>query len=160
MEPKFLVDHNVAKLARWLRMIGYDALLFQGEDDGQMVRLALAQGRVLLTKDTQIMLRRVVAEGRVKAVLIEVDEPREQLRQVVEALGLDYGFNPFSRCLECNALLQPRDQEAVRHLVPPYVYRTRNRYVQCPTCQRVYWQGTHWQAMRRRLAELSQGAYQ
>ena len=157
MEPRFVVDRNVAKLARWLRMIGYDALLFEGEDDGQMVKLALAQGRVLLTKDTQIMLRRVLAEGRVKAVLIEVDEPREQLRQVVEALGLDYRFNPFSRCLECNALLQPRDREEVRPLVPPYVYRTQSRYVQCPTCQRVYWQGTHWQAMRRRLAELSQG---
>lgn len=152
-----MVDRNVGKLARWLRMMGYDALLFEGEDDGQMVRRALAEGRVLLTKDTQIMLRRVVASGRLKLVLIHSDEPAEQLRQVMETLGLDYHFNPFSRCLECNASLQPRLPEEVSHLVPPYVYRTQRRYVQCPDCERVYWRGTHWQAMRHHLAELSRG---
>ena len=157
MEPKFIVDRNVGKLARWLRMMGYDAFFFEGEDDGQMVKLALAQDRVILTKDSQILLRRVVASGRAKVVFIEMDEPREQLRQVVDALGLDYQFNPLSRCLECNTRLQPQEKEEVRHLLPPYVYRTQSRFVQCPNCGRLYWQGTHWQAMTRRLTEFSQG---
>lgn len=152
-----MVDRNVGKLARWLRMLGYDALLSGGEDDGQMVKAALFESRVLLTKDTQIMLRRVVTSGRLRVIFIVSDEPAEQLRQVMEALGLSYHFNPFTRCLECNTLLQPRQPEEVSHLVPAYVYRTQSRYVQCPTCHRVYWQGTHWQAMQRQLAELSQG---
>ncbi|MCJ7828699.1 MAG: Mut7-C RNAse domain-containing protein, partial [Dehalococcoidia bacterium] len=69
MEIKFIVDNNVGKLAKWLRIMGYDALLLSGEDDGRMVKVALAQNRVILTKDTQIMRRRLVTSGRLKAIL-------------------------------------------------------------------------------------------
>jgi uncharacterized protein with PIN domain len=67
VEIKFIVDNNVGKLAKWLRIMGYDALLFTEEDDGKMVKVALAQNRVILTKDTQIMRRRLVTTGRLKA---------------------------------------------------------------------------------------------
>jgi uncharacterized protein with PIN domain len=151
VEIKFIVDNNVGKLAKWLRVMGYDALLFSGEDDGRMVKVALAQNRVILTKDTQIMKRRLVTSGRLKAILIEDDDPKAQLRQVVEALNLDYQFKPFSICLECNQKLVRRDREEVRDLVPPHVFETQNFYMECPSCQRIYWRGTHWQAMRREL---------
>ncbi|MFC1984789.1 Mut7-C RNAse domain-containing protein, partial [Chloroflexota bacterium] len=68
---KFIVDNNVGKLTRWLRMMGYDTLFFDGEDDWQMVRIALDEGRVMLTRDTQIMKRGVVATGRLKSILIQ-----------------------------------------------------------------------------------------
>jgi len=70
--PKFIVDHNVGKLAKWLRLMGYDALFFDGSDDSQLIRTALAEGRVILTRDTQIMKRGIVTSGRLKAILIEV----------------------------------------------------------------------------------------
>jgi len=150
-DPKFIVDLNVGKLARWLRLMGYDTLFLPTLDDGEMVKLALSQQRVLLTRDTQIMRWHIVSSGQVKAILIEADDPRKQLLQVAQRLNLNYQFNPFSRCLECNASLEPRNPEEVEGQVPPYVFKTQSKYTQCPDCRRIYWRGTHWQAMNRVL---------
>jgi predicted nuclease of predicted toxin-antitoxin system len=89
MEIKFIVDSNAGKLARWLRMMGYDALFFNNIDDAELIDIALKEGRVVLTKDTQLMRRRVVTNGQLKIVLIQNDDPKEQLRQVVDELKLD-----------------------------------------------------------------------
>ncbi|HLE02408.1 MAG TPA: Mut7-C RNAse domain-containing protein [Dehalococcoidia bacterium] len=151
---KFLVDMNVGKLARLLRMMGYDALLFQGHDDGALVKRALAEGRVVLTKDGQVFQRRVVRLGRLKALRIEGEDPFLQLRQVVEAFRLKYDYRPFSLCLECNVPLEPRAKEEVRGLVPPFVYESQEEFHQCPACKRLYWRGTHWQHMGRVLRGL------
>ena len=148
---KFMVDSNVGKLARWLRMMGYDTLFFDGRDDSRMVATALKEDRVILTRDTQIMRRRVVTSGRLRVILIDSDEPERQMRQVMETLKLDSQFRPFSICLECNQPLEPRDKEQVQELVPPYVFKTQNQYRQCPACHRIYWRGTHWEAMSRTL---------
>ena len=154
METKFIADNNVGKLARWLRMMGYDALSFGEKDDGELIEIALNEGRVILTKDTQIAKRRLVVSGRLKTVLIQEDDPESQLRQVVTALDLDCHLRPFSMCLECNQTLIPRSKAEVKSLVPPYVFRTQNEYMECPTCHRIYWRGTHWQAMVRQLAKF------
>jgi len=151
---KFIVDHNVGKLARWLRMMGYDSEFFNGSDDGEMVATALTEGRVILTRDTQIMKRGVVTSGRLKAVLIKSDEPEQQMRQVVETLNLDCQFGLFTICLECNQPLEERSKQQVKDLVPPYVFQTQSQYVECPACHRIYWKGTHWQAMTERLEKF------
>ncbi len=154
---KFIVDHNVGKLAKWLRMIGYDTLFFTGDDDWQMVITALNEGRVILTRDTQIMSRGVITSGRLKAVLIQSEKADEQMRQVVETLNLDCQSRLFTICLECNQPLEERTKEQVKERVPPYVFQTQNHYVECPSCHRIYWKGTHWQAMTKKLERLKKG---
>ena len=154
-ELKFIVDHNAGKLAKWLRMIGYDTLFFGGGDDSEMVTVALAEGRVILTRDTQIMKRRVVTNGRLKAVLIKSDEPEQQKQQLIEALNLDCRLKVFTLCLECNQPLEERSREQVKDLVPPYVFRTQSQYMECPACHRIYWRGTHWQAMTNKLDKFN-----
>ena len=154
---KFIVDNNVGKLARWLRMMGYDSLLFSGSDDWDMVRTALDEGRVILTRDTQVMKRGVIASGRLKAVFIQSEEPEQQIQQVIETLDLDRQFRPFTICLECNQLLEERTKKQVQDRVPPYVFKTQSRYVECPACHRIYWRGTHWQAMTGKLGKLNRG---
>lgn len=153
-ELKFIVDNNVGKLAKWLRMMGYDTLFFDGPDDTQMVRIAFTEGRIIITKDTQLMERRIITSGRLQAVLITDDDPECQVRQVIEQLKLDCNFNPFSLCLECNRPLEPRAAEDIKDRVPPYVFKTQSRYVECPDCHRIYWPGTHWQAMVEKLKEF------
>lgn len=155
--PKFIVDCNVGKLVRWLRLMGYDARFFDGSDDSELVTIAQTEGRVILTRDTQIMKRRVITRSRLKAVLIRSDEPERQIRQVIETLELDCRFKPFSLCLECNQELVERGKEEVKELVPPYVFKTQDQFMQCPACQRIYWRGTHWRAMTRRLEGLVGG---
>lgn len=158
MEIKFVADNNVGKLARWLRAIGYDTLSFQQKDDTQMIKIALGEDRVILTKDAQFMKRRLVANGTLRTIHIEHDDPRLQVREVVKTLKLDYQFKPFSLCLECNRVLVARDKEEVKNLVPARVYETQTQYTQCPACHRIYWPGTHWQAMGKELRELQSGS--
>jgi uncharacterized protein with PIN domain len=126
--PKFIVDSNVGKLAKWLRMMGYDAVFFDGEDDAYMIARALKESRILLTRDTQIMKRGVVASGRLKAMMIDSDAPKLQIQQVIDALHLDFDRQPFTICLECNQPLTGRRQDEVRNRVPPYVFRTQDQY--------------------------------
>jgi uncharacterized protein with PIN domain len=152
--PKFIVDHNVGKLTGWLRLMGYDTRFFDGEDDSELVAAAKAEGRVILSRDTRIMQRRLITSGQVKAVLIVSDQPERQIRQVIGTLGLDSQFKPFSLCLECNQPLVERAKDEVKDLVPPYVFKTQNQFMQCPNCQRIYWRGTHWQAMTERLEKF------
>lgn len=137
--------------------MGYDTLFFDGINDSRMIATALAEGRVILTRDTQIMRRRVVTSGRLKAILIKGDEPELQMRQVIDALNLDCQFRPFTICLECNQPLEERSKQQVKDLVPPYVFQTQSQYMACPACHRIYWRGTHWQAMTKKLKKFMKG---
>ena len=155
MEITFIVDSNAGKLARWLRMMGYDALFFNDIEDGRLVDMAMKEGRVVVTRDTQIAKRRVVANGSLRVILTRDDDPRRQLLQVMKELSLDCRQMQFTRCLECNRRLKPRSKEEVRDLVPPYVFSTQTQYMQCPSCSRVYWQGTHGQRLKGALEEIT-----
>ncbi|HUV75078.1 MAG TPA: Mut7-C RNAse domain-containing protein, partial [Dehalococcoidales bacterium] len=110
--------------------------------------------RVILTRDTEIMKRRVVTIGRLKAILLTSEESEEQLRKVIETLDLDCQFSPFTICLECNQPLVEKSKDEVKDRVPPHVFQTQNQYMECPACQRIYWRGTHWEAMSRKLERL------
>jgi len=156
MRARFIVDTNAGKLARWLKMLGYDTLFINDVDDNELIAIGLNDKRVLLTKDTQIMLQRVVTSGRLKAVLIEDDNPKDQLRQVARMMKIDQE-RKFTRCLECNKLLVPRGKDEVRDIVPAYVFKTQSQYFHCPVCQRIYWRGTHWQRMNKEM-EMLMGA--
>jgi hypothetical protein len=151
---KFMVDANVGRLATWLRIAGFDTLFINDLDDNRLVRIALSEGRVLLTKDTQILKRRLATTGRLKVIYIEDNEVKAQLRQVVKTLNLASEVKPFTICLECNQPLEIRDKEEVKELVPPYVFKTQTQYMQCPACQRVYWRGAHWGTMSRELERI------
>ena len=137
--------------------MGYDTLLLMQKDDSQMIKAALNEDRVILTKDGGFMKRRLVSNGRLRAMHIKEDEVERQVRKVVAALNLDSHFKPFSRCLECNRTLIARSKEEVRGLVPDHVFESQTAYTQCPACNRIYWPGTHWQAMVRKLDRLAAG---
>ena len=147
----------MGKLTGRLRMMGFDSRFFNGSDDGDMVRLALAEKRVILTRDRGIMLRRVVKNGRIRAVLISSEVPEKQMVQVMETLDLAENIRPFTRCLECNEILVEQSKEAIKDRVPPYVFRTQDQYMECPACHRIYWRGTHWEAMLKKMAKLADG---
>ena len=152
---KFIVDQNAGRLVWWLRMMGYDSAFFTGIDDAAMVRQALAEDRVLLTRDSGIIKRRAVSSGRLRAVLFHGDKPEQQIRQLLAEFDLTAPARPFTLCLECNEPLVRRSREEVTGRVPPYVFATQTQYTECPACRRVYWRGTHWQAMKKRLEELT-----
>jgi uncharacterized protein with PIN domain len=157
LEPRFVVDVNVGRLAKWLRAMGYDTLFTPSGDDNDLVRLALQEGRILLTRDSLLMRRKLATSGRLKALLIRADDYQLQLRQVVEALGLDTG-KEFSRCIGCNQPLREVPHHQVQEQVPRYVFQTQEEFKECPACQKIYWRGTHWARMRAELARARQGS--
>lgn len=150
---RFLADCNVGRLARWLRALGYDADYEAHLPDAQVVARALAESRVLLTRDSDMMRRRLITSGSVRAILLRDDRVQEQLRQVLEELDL-VPDRPLSRCLECNVELEPRPRALVRDSLPAHVRATQTSFSQCPRCGRVYWPGSHWARIQKRIAAL------
>lgn len=135
-------------LAKWLRILGYDTEFDPDSDDHQLVRLARAEGRVLLTRDRELARR-----PGVRVLLIASEHLAAQLNQVLTDLGLEPDRS-FSRCPVCNELLAEIDRETARSRVPAYVARTHETFRSCPACQRIYWRGTHWQQMDEQLAQM------
>lgn len=150
--PRFLADSMVGKLARLLRLLGYDARYERQMSDSRLVEVAGREDRWLLTRDRRLVRRRACR----RYVLVDGDEPWEQLEQVVEALRLPVRDEDcFTRCLECNRELRQADREEVEGEVPDYVHGQHRRFARCPGCGRIYWQGTHVEGMQRRLQELA-----
>jgi uncharacterized protein with PIN domain len=145
-ETTFVADVMVGKLARWLRVLGFDVLYSNKYVDDELIRISESQTRVVLTRDTGLAAR--LTRGR--CLFIESDDYKEQVRQVVHSCGLQE-FKVFSRCLECNASLVDVDKETIFDKVPPFVYLTQERFVRCPSCDRVYWHGTHAEHMLRQI---------
>src|SRR5918992_508826 len=136
----------LGKLAKWLRLMGQDVIYGPHLCGYGLIRAARQEGRLILTRD-----RRLKQKQPPDFLFIESDHYREQLRQVVRACKLDPLGRAFTRCAECNAVLQPRPKEAVETQVPPYVFSTQERFSACPKCRRIYWPATHHERM---LAEL------
>jgi len=136
-----LLDGMLGRLAKWLRILGYDTAYFPDLDDHQLVRLARAEGRILLTGDRELTRRRGLT-----CLLVESDELEEQVQQVISDLKLETK-QPFSRCPVCNTPLQDVEKPSVKDRVPPYVFQTQEHFSLCPQCDRIYWQGTHWAKM-------------
>ena len=144
-EPVFIADVMVGKLARWLRVLGLDVLYSNKYQDDEIIRISNVEGRLILTRDVRLA-RRVPNQS----LIIESGHYKEQIQQVVHSLKLK-DFKAFSRCLECNTPLQKVDKEAAFEKVPPFVYLTQERFARCPSCDRIYWHGTHTHEMLKKI---------
>jgi len=148
MSLRLIADAMLGTLAKWLRLLGYDTLFDPGWDDDDLVRLARAEERVLLTRDGALSRRRGV-----RVLWIRNEDLKEQVRQVLADLELAPAGS-FSRCPVCNVSLQDLDHAAAQSRVPAYVHQTQEKFKICSHCQRVYWRGTHWQRMVEQLAQF------
>jgi uncharacterized protein with PIN domain len=122
-----------------------------------MVDIAVRENRIILTRDTHILKRRLIISGKVRAILIKTGNIEEQIQQVIDDLDLRKRSRPFTLCLEDNQPLIPRSKDEVQGRVPPYVWKTQSEYAECPLCHRIYWKGTHWEAMCQRITRIITG---
>lgn len=150
---RFVADAHLGALARLLRMAGFDTLYRNDYADREVVALAVRDGRAVLSRDRDLLMRRdVVHGGYLRAV-----EPQAQFREVVGRFGLASQFRPFTRCMVCNAPLRAVAREDVVDRLPPSVQAKPLRLTACDACGRVYWEGSHWQRMRAMLAKTAGG---
>ena len=149
---QFAADRMLGRLARWLRIIGQDVVQGRHLWGRGLVRAAAQERRVILTRD-----RRVWRRNPDRCIFIRDDHFRGQLRQVVDACGLDPFAALLTRCVECNGLLRPVARERVEAAVPAYVFETQETFSLCPGCRRVFWPATHRQRMVDELARMGFG---
>jgi len=142
------------RLGSWLRAAGYDTVIARdGRDDYALLRQAIAEDRLLITRDRELARHRR-APGRV--ILLECENLDDCIRELGERLDIDWLHRPFQRCLVCNTELVPAD-EAARARIPAGARAHADEAWYCPVCRKVYWEGSHVDRMRRRL-EAWQGA--
>jgi uncharacterized protein with PIN domain len=145
--PRLIVDAMLGRLARWLRLAGYDAEFWREGSDEELIVVAHDAGRLIITKDRGLAGRRGV-----RALLIHADDLDGQIVEARAALtGLGPVPKPFTRCGECNGLLRELQHAEAESLVPPYVWHTQTQFWRCERCGRVYWKGTHWPGVEGRL---------
>jgi uncharacterized protein with PIN domain len=146
-ETRFVLDTHLGKLARHLRLAGFDSLWHNDYGDEEIVALSVAQKRVILTRDKGILRRRAVQRG----YFVREIESERQFCEVVRAFQLERSLRPFSRCRVCNAALREVPKESVRERVPETVWKQLDAFTECPECGRVFWRGTHYERLSRVL---------
>ena len=140
----FIADAMLGRLSRWMRFLGYDVQYYRDIDDRVLVRLARAEGRILLTRDRELIKRFTVEH-----VLINSEDVKKQLKEVITLFP---GETSVRRCMYCNVPLEDIKKEGVEGIVPEHVYIHHRRFQRCIRCRRIYWEGSHthniWKILR------------
>lgn len=140
-ELKFITDGTLGRLARWLRTIGYDTVYEAAGVDRKFLSRAFKEGRLVLTRRRDLEQRNF----RGRMIILRNDRVGEQIRELQGRLP-ELDISPgriFTRCLQCNALLDKVPRESVKDIVPPYVFETQSLFNRCRSCGKIYWAGTH-----------------
>jgi uncharacterized protein with PIN domain len=151
---RFIADAHLGGLAQLLRLAGFDTRYDNHFPDDEIEQLALAEHRVVLTRDRELLKRRSLVHG----CYVRTLQPDAQWREVATRLGLAQHVRPFRLCLMCNAPLRRASADEVSDRVPEGVLERHARFVTCDVCRRVFWEGSHWKRMRARIEELMDGA--
>lgn len=146
-DTRFVADAHLGALARFLRMMGFDTLHDNGFADDEIEHIAFTQRRIVLTRDRDLLKRRSITHG----CYVRALRPQQQLREVFDRLQLARSARPFTLCPHCNAPLRPVTRAQVEQRLPPRVGELYERFAVCEACDRVLWDGEHWQRLRALL---------
>jgi uncharacterized protein len=144
-EIRFILDVHLGKLAKSLRLFGFDAFYDTDFDDIDIIRFSLSDKRIILTRDKELLKSRDAAPG----FRILSQKPDEQLTEVFRRFGLKSQVKPFTRCTECNSLLEDVPKEKIIHRLYPKTCEYYFSFKKCPGCDRIYWEGSHYERMRK-----------
>jgi len=143
-ETRFFADAQLGRLARYLRLLGFDTLYENAIDDADLVQRAAADHRIILTRDRALLMRRGVSHG----CHIRQDDPLEQLAHVIHRCDLAKTSHPFTRCMECNDRIESISKQDVAARLEPETAASFDEFWHCPGCARIYWQGSHHERLK------------
>ncbi len=150
---RFILDVHLGKLARYLRMLGFDAAYDRNWDNSMLIDLSLQHERIILTRGLGILKQSRVTHG----YWLRHCEPRQQLQEVLLALDLFRQLQPFSRCMDCNGRIHPVDKAIIRGLIDPNIFQRFREFSQCQDCRKIYWRGSHYERMLQLISGLGSG---
>ncbi|MDQ3277140.1 MAG: Mut7-C ubiquitin/RNAse domain-containing protein [Bacteroidota bacterium] len=146
----FVLDVHLGKLARLLRLLGIDAHYENGYKDPEIVALAVRENKTVLTRDVGLLKYKVLQHG----YWLRSQHPEEQLREVLKRFALNDTFQPFSRCIACNGTILSVPKETVIQHLPPNTKEFFHEFYRCSQCGKVYWKGSHYENMVRRIQHI------
>ncbi len=146
----FVVDVHLGKLARLLRLLGFDVLYRNDLEDREIVNISCSQRRIVLTRDRRLLYNKRITHG----CFIRADRPLQQVQEVVRRLQLESAINPFHRCLLCNGEVMPVAREAVLDQLPAKTARYYQDFHRCRSCGKIYWQGPHYRHLQQQLQAI------
>jgi len=149
-ELRFVLDIHLAKLARYLRMLGFDTLHENDFEDSVIADISQRDQRIVLTRDRGLLKRRIITHGR----YVRQIEPRRQLREIIDWLDLSRLMRPFSRCIRCNGLLQEVSKDLVTEQIREDTRVYYQQFWKCGSCGHIYWKGSHYQKMKRFVEDI------
>ncbi|HLF74711.1 MAG TPA: Mut7-C RNAse domain-containing protein [Anaerolineales bacterium] len=155
VEPRFLLDNHLGRLAAYLRMLGFDCLYRNDYEDAQLARILQGDERILLSRDRRLLMRKVVVHGYCLRSL----DSRQQLIEVVERFELRKNIRPFHRCVRCNHPLEPVSKEAVLARLEPLTRQYFDEFHICPACKQIYWKGSHYERMQKLIEKITEDKY-
>jgi uncharacterized protein with PIN domain/sulfur carrier protein ThiS len=146
----FILDVHLGKLAKQLRLLGFDTLYSNKYEDQEIARIAAQEKRVVLTRDTGLLKRKIISHG----YYVRSRDPGEQVREVVKRFDMIRLLRPFSRCIKCNTPLESIAKGEIIDRIPEKISLKYNSFFYCPVCENIYWQGSHWKRMREILDQF------
>jgi len=147
---RFVADCMLGKLAKWLKILGFDTAYFSKIDDDELLLFARNESRVLLTRDNELIEK----SKSVPAIFIKSEKWSEQIQQVIKEFSLKEKTKPNSRCIQCNIVLKFLPKERAKNLVTPFIYKNADLFSLCPECGRVFWKGTHQNDMEEKITKI------
>lgn len=149
-EACFILDSHLGQLATYLRMLGFDSLYRNNYQDEELAQLAVEQGRVLLTRDRRLLMRKIIWLG----YCIHQTDPKKQAAEVLRRFKLVGQVKPFQRCLKCNTPLKPVPKQQIIDRLEPLTKKYFDDFHICPACNQIYWRGSHFEHMMRLISEI------
>lgn len=146
----FIVDCMLGKLAKWLKILGFDSVYFSKIEDSDLLALARKEGRILLSRDNELIDK----SRDIQTLFIKSENWNTQIEQVLDDFNLWKDISPYSRCIECNVELKDLPKSRARNLVTPFVLEQADSFSICTGCGRVFWKGTHHQDMEFKIEEI------
>ena len=143
--PRFILDTHLGKLAKYLRMLGFDTLYQNDYDDDQIIRIAHEEDRIILTRD-KLLLKSKYALG---GYFVRSVEKHEQLMEIVQKFGLKKMFHSFSRCMTCNDELIAVRKEEIIDKIDADTAQIFDEFFYCRNCDKVFWKGSHFERMEK-----------
>ncbi|MCH8258398.1 MAG: Mut7-C ubiquitin/RNAse domain-containing protein, partial [Proteobacteria bacterium] len=149
-DTRFILDVHLGKLARYLRMLGFDAAYDRDWDDNTIIDQSLEQKRIILTRDIGLLKQSRVTHS----YWLRHHQPLEQLQELLLSLDLSRQLRPFTRCMDCNGQIQQVARNKISTQVEAEIFQRFEAFRRCRHCRKIYWQGSHYHRMRERISKI------
>ncbi len=150
--PKFVIDTNLGRLTRYLRLLGFDCLYRNDYDDGTIAKIASEKNRIVLTRDRALLQRKIITHGYFVRNII----PKLQVKEVLKRFDLYRLTTPFTRCTRCNGILKRTDKHQIEHHLEPLTKKYYDSFLVCSDCKQIYWQGSHYERAKHLIDEFTE----